>query len=142
MLPKDLQRRLADEFRFAADNIKATEDFSTKVYFFTVFYGEPQRIFNLHWDPLLALLHDVVQMATGQMSSKPNLPAETTPLLKGIPVGWMEALDNVSNEIASIFEADELDEGRLFTALARVSELAYVLTGNGFYLLMRGAIKL
>lgn len=142
MLPKALQERLASEFRFAADGMKAAEDYPTKVYFFSVFYGEPGRILNLHWERSLALLHDVVQKACQQMNLKPTLPEGTTPLLKGIPIGWMEAFDQVGDEIASTYEADEVDESRLYAALGRVAELAYVLTGNGFYLFMRGAIKL
>ena len=142
MLPKELQTRLATEFRFAVDRMKEVSDFESKIYFFSVFYGEPQRLFNLYWDASLALLADVIQSAATQMAQKPRLPAETTPLLQGVPVGWIEALEQVSDELASVFEADEVDEQRLYQAVARVAELGYVLTGNGFYLFMKGQIKI
>ena len=139
-LPEQVKSRLAHEFRIAADSVAQSGDLATKLYFLSIFHGEPQRQLNIHWDPDLNLLFMIVRVALQQIQGHPPLPA-TPGAQDGLPVGFLQALDAVSEELASVFEADEIDVARFYAILARIAELGYVVTGNGYYLYLKGMIK-
>ena len=144
-LPKPVQERLASEFRLAADKVASRPDLPGKLYYFSVFYGEPSRQLNVHWDADLALLFLVVQAACQHIGgSRPAFPVggEFPQTPNGVPDAVLPALDQLSNELAVAFEGPELDLPRFYAALARAAELTYASTGNGLYLYLKGQIKL
>ena len=142
VLPKQIHKRLAVEFRLAAQNVASANDIDGKVYHFSVFYGETGRLLNMHWDADLALLFEVVQTACQQIAGRPKLPPSAGFTLDGVPDGYLQAMDEVSNELAAAFEGNEIDTPRFYAALARIAELTYFTTGNGAYLLQKGMVKL
>ena len=141
-LPRQVQIRLAEEFRFAATKVAESDDIDGKVYFFSVFYGETGRQLNMHWDPDLALLFIVGQAACAAMSNRAKLPPSAGFQPDGVSDEFSQALDEVSNELATAFEGTEIDIPRLYAALARTAELTYITTGNGAYLYQKGMVKL
>ena len=141
-LPKAIQKRLAQEFRLAADRVAEADGIAGKVYFFSVFYGETGRQLNVHWDPDLALLFLVTQAACAGITNRANLPPGAGFTPDGISDEFLQALDQVSDELATAFEGSEIDLARLYAALARTAELAYITTGNGAYLYQKGLVKL
>ena len=65
-LPKQIRERLASEFKFSAGKIIEARDIGTKIYYFSIFFGETGRQLNMHWDADLALLWSVTQhLCTG-----------------------------------------------------------------------------
>ncbi len=140
-LPDALRNRLAREFRFAADGMAGSPDMQQRLYFFSVFYGELNRVLNLSWSPELVLAHTVLKETTQQISGRVNTPTVGTPN-DGIPKGLSEAVDRLANDLADCFAAPEVEEAKLYQALARAAELGYVATGNGYYLYLKGAIKI
>lgn len=141
-LPKAIHKRLAQEFRLAAQNIADASDIEGKLYHFSVFYGETGRQLNLHWDADLALLYAVAQAACQHIAVRPKLPPSAGFNLDGVPNGYLEAMDEVSSELAVSFEGGKIDVPRFYAALARIAELTYITTGNGAYLHQKGAVKL
>jgi hypothetical protein len=143
-LPKQVHQRLASEFRLAASKVAEAENIEAKLYFFSVFYGETGRQLNVHWDPDLALLFEVVQAACLQIGGRVPVPPGVGLLPNGLPEGYLQAMDEVSDELAGAFEGKggEVNLPRLYAALARTAELTYVVGGNGAYLHMKGMIKL
>lgn len=137
-LPKALHKRLASEFRFAAHKMAESPDLPVKIYFFSAFYGELHRLLNQSWSPDLALAHTVLKDTHQQIQGRLNMPTPGT----GIPVGFTDALDQLANQLAETFDGRPIDEGQLERVLARAAELGYVLTGNGYYLYLKGEIKL
>jgi hypothetical protein len=140
-LPEPIRQRLATEFRFTASRIAEASDINTKVYYFSVFFGETGRQLNMHWDADLALLWSVSQHACGAIGGRIAQATGAFPL-GGFPDKFMQAIDEVSVELASAFEGKELDLPRLYAALARTAELTFITTGNGAYLFQKGMVKL
>jgi hypothetical protein len=60
----------------------------------------------------------------------------------GLPVGYLDALDEVSEEFAAIFESEVIDRVRFYAAVSRLAELGYAVTGNGYYLYLKGMIRI
>jgi len=141
-LPKQIRRRLAEEFRLAASKVAEAQDIDGKLYYFSVFFGETSRQLNVHWDPDLALLHLVAQAAGQQIRGRMPLPISAGFSPNGLPDEFLGAIDQVSDELAVAFEGSEIDMARFYAALARIGELVYVTTGNGAYLYKKGLLRL
>ncbi len=137
-LSEPIRSRLAEEFRFAADGMAANPDLPVKLYFFSAFYGELHRMLNQSWSADLVLTHLVLKEVHQQISGRLNMPTPTG----GIPTGFPDALDQVANDLADLFAGQQVDDSELHKILARAAELAYAVTGNGFYLYLKGEIKI
>ena len=140
-LPKPVRQRLATEFKFAATKIAETGDINTKVYYFSVFFGETGRQLNMHWDADLALLWSVTQNLCNAVGSRSAQAAGAFPV-GGFPDEFLQAIDAVSIELDGAFDGVELDLPRLHAAMERTAELTFATTGNGAYLVQKGTIKL
>lgn len=141
MLPDPVRERLRSEFRIAASKINEARDIRTKNYYFSVFYGEAARQLNMHWDADIALLWIVTQTACQTINTRIVGAGEGPYPLGGFPVDFIQALDDVSNELAAAFEGDAVDLVRLHAALKRTAEMTFATTGNGAYLYDKGMIK-
>jgi len=137
-LPEALRARLADEFRFAAEKMADTHDLGAKLYFFSAFYGELNRALNQVWSPELGLAHLVLSKVHEQITGRVSIPTPGA----AIPPEFPAALDRVANELAELFGGRQIDDARLYQLLARAAELGYVSTGNGYYLYLKGQIKI
>lgn len=138
-LPESVQKRLGSEFRFAADRIARSPDLPTKLYFFSAFYGEINRMLNQAWRSELSLAHLILKATYDSINGRLMAP---TPDGVNIPAELPDALDRLADELASIFLSKETNDMQLFEALARASQLAYVVTGNGYYLYLKGDVKI
>jgi hypothetical protein len=142
-LPNPIQKRLAEEFRFAADQMKTVSDVQSKLWFFSAFYGETTRILNVWWNPELALLHMVLQDAFRIISTNAVEYAASGGRAIGFPAKELpETLTAIALDIAELFQQKKVDEMRLHNILTRLAELAYATTGNGRYLVVKKTINL
>jgi hypothetical protein len=137
-LPEALRARIATEFRFAADSMANTPDLGAKLYFFSAFYGELNRAYNQLWSPELGLAHLVLREVYNLVNGRLSMPTPGT----GIPPEFPAAFDRVANELAGLFESEHIDDAQLYQTLGRVAQLGYVATGNGYYLYLKGQIKI
>lgn len=141
-LPEAVRARLASEFRIAASQMAAQDDPSMKAYFFSVFYGETQRVLNWHWSAELSLLNNVIQTANTIIKGRIDAARAGDPVV-GIPEGFEAAWDAIADDLATLFEADgDIDLTDLYLVLARAAELSYSVTGNGYYLYLKGDITI
>ena len=136
-LPKRIKDSLAKEFRFAAERMADAPALALRLYFFSAFYGELRRVVNYHWDADLALAHAVLSDTYQQMFSASNSSDRIIQVAE-----IMEHLIPVAIELAEHFEADEVDRNKVRDSLARIAEIGFASTGNGFYLYLKGDIKL
>lgn len=140
-LPKSVRERLASEFKFSAGKIIEARDISTKIYYFSIFFGETGRQLNMHWDADLALLWSVTQHLCTGVGSRSAQATGAFPV-GGFPDEFLRAIDEVSVELTGAFDGEELDLPRLYAALARTAELTFATTGNGAYQVQKGTLKL
>jgi hypothetical protein len=139
---KELQLRLAKEYRYAVNKMKESQQPAQKLFYFSVFFGEAQRVLNFEWDRDLALIYTVTQHVHTQFNTTMQIPA-----LGVFPVGWENIFDKllrVSSELASYYEKKESDisRGEMYKTLGRLAEIAYAVSGNGSYLFEKGILKL
>lgn len=134
-----LADRLANEFAIAVTKMQETNDIVQKVYFFSAFYGETQRVLNWEWDRDLALmfvvLHDAYQQLTVRLQASDRIgPGK-------FPAGLFDALTQVAQDLTNYVSAGQDNDEEFASLLGRIAELGYAVTGNGNYLYEKGLIK-
>ncbi len=134
------RQRLATECRYAVTRMRQEIGPARKLYYFSVFYGEAQRILNSEWDPDIALIQMVTQQTYNQINSQIPSLGTTIPIDATIVY---EQLTKVASDLANYFEKteDETTREELYQILSRLAEIAYVTGGNGAYLYEKGLIK-
>lgn len=141
-LPSPISKRLAQEYKFVAERIQAESSLQGKLYFFSAFYGEANRALNLAWDTNLALAHMVLQNTYQTIFTRVQAMAAGGEPFVALPASFPQELTECSVELATLFQSQRIEDAALEKILARFAELAYIATGNGYYLYVKGAIKL
>jgi hypothetical protein len=135
---KEYRQRLAKEYRYAVTKMQEAHP-ARKLFYFSVFYAEAQRVLNLEWNRDLALIYSVALHVYTQMNTQ-------APLLGQLPVEVAtvyEKLTQAASDLAAYFEKTENESTReeLCEILGRLAEISYVVLGNGSYLYEKGLIK-
>ena len=138
MLPEELQRRIAQEFRFVAERMQDSPDPRRKLFYFSALYAELQRDSNWFWERELAVLRLAIEATYQQLNGRSEQMRSLAPLNDDF-YNW---LTQVAEDLASYFEEGKDDKAKLFSLVGRITELGHVATGNGHYLLEKGVIKL
>lgn len=138
-LPEELRQRLIMEYRFAAEQMQETDDPYESLYYLSVFFGEASRVLNWHWDSELALLH-VVIMAAQQGTSNALAKMTTGERVVKITPAFINAITQAAVNLAEWMDHNGTSE-QFLTIMARFAELGYATSGNGYYLMTRGYIK-
>ncbi len=120
--------------------MRANPEPAKKLYFFSVFYGEATRILNLAWDAELALVHNVTQAASAMLSGRVS-SIQSGDRNVELPQEFFPALEKAGEEIATYVASGKQPKEVLYGALERIAELTFLSTGNGYYLYLRGKIK-
>ena len=97
---------------------------------------------NLNWDPDLALIHLVARDVYRQINARVNEVASGQDRVVGLIGNIPEELEKVSGDLAAIFAAEPMDKASLLHVLSRMAELAYLTSGNGKYLALRGHVTI
>lgn len=140
---KEFRQRLAKEYRYAVTKMQEATRLDKKLYYFSVFFGEAQRVLNWEWNRDLALMYTVTQHVHTQV----NATIMTPTVGQVIPIDWatfFDKLTQVSSDLATYFEKPENESSKeeLYQILGCFAELAYMASGNGSYLYEKGLFKL
>lgn len=140
MLHEELQRRLTEEYRYAVTKMQQEVQPARKLFYFSVFHGEAQRVLNFEWNRDLALIYMVTQHAHTQI----NAAMQTSALMQ-LPIDWTAVYDKltlVASDLAAYLEKAKNDGSEeLCQILGRFAEISYVVSGNGIYLYEKGSFK-
>lgn len=139
-LSKSMRKRLADELRAVANGMQADSDPFKRLFLFSAAYGEASRLLNAAWDAELALLHMVLQGTHHAMNNRVGAIAGGAERAIVLPGNLLDELTTATTELADVIHDGRDDE--LLRILARFAELAFITTGNGYYLYFKGAIQI
>ena len=140
MLREELQRRLTEEYRYAVTKMQQEGQPARKLFYFSAFFGEAQRVLNFEWNRDLALIYTVTFHVHTQINTAMQASA-ITPL----PIDWTAVYDKltlVASDLATCLEKAENDGSEeLCKILGCLAEISYAVSGNGIYLYEKGSFK-
>ena len=139
---KEFRQRLTKEYRYAVTKMQEVKEPAKKLYYFSVIFGEAQRVLNWEWDRDLALIYTVTQHVHTQINTTMQIPG-----LGLLPMDWAtvyEKLTQLASDLADYYEKVENDDNKeeMYQVLGRLAEIAYAISGNGSYLYEKGILKL
>ncbi len=140
---EEFRERLAKEYRYAVTKMQEATQLSQKLFYFSVFFGEAQRVLNWEWDTDLVLIH----ILTMHVHTQTNAAVQMPRIGQTIPLDWTtfsDKLTQVASDLATYFEKAEDGDSKeeLYKILGCFAEIAYAVSGNGSYLLEKGTFKL
>ena len=136
-LSKNSKLAMANEIRTAVDYMSKTNVAQEKMYFFSAVFGIANRIMNLEFDPELGFVHHVTNAAHVTINGNLALVAQGQSV-RTFPPQFFEKLQEALEDLASHIEKGE----PTYPELERISNLAYSTSGNGYYLFLKGALKI
>ncbi len=139
---KESRQRLAKEYSYAANKMQESKEPLKKIYYFSVLFGEAQRVLNWEWDRDLALVYLLTQNAYNQVAGTLQNPSQVAVF----PINWeniLGQLTQITADFAAHFEkiATKNNKEELYQILGQLAEVTYSVLGNGAYLKEKGHIK-
>ena len=139
-LSKGKKTIIIDEFNKVYDLMKNTNNVSEKIFYFSAGHAMVSRVFNIEFDPLLILMHSVLQSTYLNINSFMSNISNKQNVFFSIPKNYFNILENTFKELAQSVENN--DDDKIYRDLQKLSILGYITTGNGNYLYKKGSIKL
>ena len=140
---EEFRQRLVREYRYAVTKMQEVTQPAKKLFYFSVFFGEAQRLLNWEWSTDFALIYTVTQHVHTQI----NTTMQVSGIGQLFPIDWAtvwEKLTQVASDLAAYFEKAENEGNKeeLYQILGHFAEIAYAVSGNGSYLHEKGSFKL
>ncbi len=136
-LSPDMQKRFTDEVHFVVKSMRDTNTPAEKLYFFSAGYAMAQRIINLEYEPELNFIQQVLQLVYNMVNARLTAISAGQEGGISIPDDLFTSLEEALEEIV-----DRIEQGaETYPALQRIVNLAYSTTGNGYYLYLKGLLK-
>jgi hypothetical protein len=132
------RKMIVNEIKFAVKKISEAEERSQKLYYFSAIFGIFHRVYNIEYDPELVFIHFILRSTHDAFQNR----------LQAIEVGkdktvilsdeQFSKLSSLSEQLAKKFEKkQEID-----SVLKKFTILLYSTTGNGYYLMQKGTLKI
>ena len=131
------QEALVKEIRTVADYMDKANTEQEKMYFFSAVFGIANRLMNLEFDPELGFLHHVTQAAYTTINTHLAVAAQGQSVAT-FPPPVLDKLQEALSDLAKYIE----EEKQTYLVLERISNLAYSTSGNGYYLFLKGSLKI
>lgn len=137
-IPKNFREELVKEINFVAERMRKEPDPRKKLYYYSGVYGLVNRTFNINFDPELLFMHLILNSTYGIMKSRVDAIILGRDTLIEVPDNLFDRLSDALEELAENVEKNE----ETYLTLQKIANLAYVTTGNGFYLYQKGILKI
>jgi hypothetical protein len=137
-LSPEMKKRFIDEIKFVLKNMRNTNITAQKLYFFSAIHAMAQRILNLEYEPELVFIFEVFQLTYNMLNTR--LAALSSGQETGIHMAD-DLFTKIEDEMEKMVNLVEKDE-KSYLVLQRLSNIAYSTTGNGYYLYLKGMLKI
>jgi hypothetical protein len=139
---KELRESFAGECRYAVTKMQEATPAAKKLFYFSVFFSEAQRLLNLEWDNNISLINIV----TLQTHTQINVALQNPAIGQVLPIDWEKVFDRltiVSTDLTAYLEkSQDEDNPEMFCQiLGQFTEISYVVQGHGSYLYEKGTFK-
>lgn len=132
-LSSDMEERFVDEVNLVVKNMKATNSFSEKLYFYSAVYAQAQRVINFEYDPEMVCILQVCQLVYGQINSRLQAISEGRDKVIQIPSRLFDDLQDALTDLVSCIKSKK----ETYMPLQKMLNIAFCTTGNGYYLYLK-----
>ena len=136
-IPKIFKEELLKEFKENVKRIKEEKDVHKQLYYYSAIYGILDRIYRFHFDPEILFIYLVFNSTYNTMLQRiENIKRgdNTIPFR-------IDLLSKIADHIEEITLRIEKNE-QCYDLLQKIVVLAYSTTGPGYYMLVKGQMKI
>jgi hypothetical protein len=134
----DYKKMFVKEINFVAKKMDESPDAFSKLYYFSGLFGFLHRILNLEFHPDLVVAHSILKTTYGDFMTRLQHLVKEPDKTVILTEEQMNKLSSLSKELGKKIKNDE----NIFETLKKFVLLAYSVTGNGFYLMQKGTLKI
>lgn len=128
---------IADEFEYVAKKMSKAETAEETLYYFSAVHGILPRVFNSEYDPELVYMHFVLNGTYGAFMQRIQ-SIKSGDSVVSIQPRQTETLLKLTKELAKMFK----EKTDINATMRKFAVLAYTTSGNGYYLLDKGVLKI
>jgi hypothetical protein len=139
-LSKEKKDIIVNEFNEVYDLMKKSKDIGEKIFYYSATYAMVSRVFNIEFDPLLILMHSILQNTYNEINNFASNISNKQNIFFTLPKNYFDILENTLKEL--IISIENNDDTQIYRDLQKLSVIGYITTGNGNYLYKKGLIKI
>jgi hypothetical protein len=139
-LSKEKKDIIVNEFNEVYDLMKKSKDIGEKIFYYSATYAMVSRVFNIEFDPLLILMHSILQKTYNEINTFASSISNKQNMFFTLPKNYFESLENTLKEL--IISIDKNEDHLIYKTLEKLSVIGYITTGNGNYLYKKGLVKI
>jgi len=132
-LSKGLKETLLNEIEIVREKMNQEKDPRKKTFYYSALYAIVERLYNLEYNPHLIFMHMIFNISYSTMNARINAIASGDVIVP-LPNDFFDNLDKLLERIFLNIKNDE----DTYLALEKISNLVYLLSGNGYYLSQKG----
>jgi hypothetical protein len=136
-LSANSKKLLKDEITFVIGKMSTEKDSSVRLFYFSAVFGMLNRILNNEFSDDILFAHFILRSAHDSMAARLNQMKQGDPT-----VMIYEAHFNALISLLAEFSNNIQKEKDIVQTLKKFTTLLYSTTGNGFYLLQKGLLKI
>ena len=129
-IPGALKKRLLTELGFVAKKVKDEDDITRKLYFMSAAHGAIERAMRFHPDNELLIAHFILNMCYSVLLDRFNRIKAGDKTIQ-LPDDWHQQIADCLSHLGDLISKDQ----PVYPALEKVMQLAYSVTGPGYYAL-------
>ena len=136
-LSKTLKDVIVNEIKFVLNKMKESADIDKKIFYFSAIPAEFLRVLNLEYNPDILYIHHIVNdthIAFQQRIAAIKRGDTVVPITNE----QMDSLEYSSIELGNRFEQNK----KMDDILRKFVALSYSTSGNGYYLMQKGLLKI
>lgn len=134
---KIYKKALVNEVKYVLKKMKENSSLEKKLFYFSAVPGELLRVLNLDYDLDILYLHHAVNHTHMQFQQRmTTIKAGDTTIV--FEEKQIDKLESLLEDVLSVIEQKK----RIDEVLKAFIELAYSTSGNGFYLMEKGLLKI
>lgn len=132
------RKLLVDEIEYIVEQMKNAEDINKLLYFFSAIYGIIQRVYNIEYNEDLVFAHFVLRSTHEQFLMRYKAIKQQRDTAVLIHQEQFEKLIKLSEEFGKKIK----EQKRIDSILKHFTILITSTTGNGYYLMQKGLLRI
>jgi hypothetical protein len=129
---------IVKEINYAVNKMDTSSSGEEKLYYFSAVYSVIQRIFNLEYDSDLVYAHSILHETYNAFLQRLQAIRKGGETLILLSEEHFKNLTAITKELAKKIE----EKKDINTTLKKLAILSYTTTGNGYYLVQKGLLKI
>ncbi|MGD9778022.1 MAG: hypothetical protein AB7U72_14125 [Methanosarcina sp.] len=140
ILSEEKKEIIINEFNEVYNLMKKTNDVAEKIFYYSATYAMVSRVFNIEFDPLLILMHSILQKTYNEINNFASNISNKQNVFFTLPKNYFDILENTLKELT--VSIDKNEDHLIYKTLEKLSVIGYITTGNGNYLYKKGLIEI